>query len=188
MKRIVYVILAMTLIASFSACGEVPDAEGGQSNSNTVINSSTDDSAKEIIYDSEEAFDYSNVDDGVIITYFKNYEYIEYDKIIIPSIIDGKKVVGIGEIDKSGTYYGKVFSAIFGNCEVVIPDTVKYIGGNAFQDAIGLVKLSGGENCTTIGEYAFMNCENLSEITFIDNVTNLADNAFAGCTKWQAGH
>ena len=98
--------------------------------------------------------------------------------------IDGKKVVGIGDDKKD--YY--VFGAVFGNCEVVIPDTVTYIGDYAFTGAKGLVKLSGGENCKKIGEYAFMNCVNLAEVTFLDNVTDLADNAFAGCTKWESLH
>ena len=39
-----------------------------------------------------------------------------------------KKVVGIGDDKKD--YY--VFGAVFGNCEVVIPDTVTYIGDYAF--------------------------------------------------------
>ena len=156
---------------------------------NNVNNSSTNNvQKKELIYNSTEAFDYDEVEDGIIITYFKNYDYVKYDKIIIPSEIDGKTVVGIGALEKTNIYYGRVLGAIFGNCEVVIPSTVTYIGGMAFQDADGLVKLSGGENCKIIGEYAFMNCENLSEITFLDNVTDIADNAFAGCTKWQNTH
>lgn len=139
---------------------------------------------KELIYDSTEAFNYSEVDSGISIIGFTNYDYVEYDKIIVPSEIDGKKVVGIGDDKKD--YY--VFGAVFGNCEVVIPDTVTYIGDYAFTGAKGLVKLSGGENCKKIGEYAFMNCVNLAEVTFLDNVTDLADNAFAGCTKWESLH
>ena len=102
----------------------------------------------------------------------------------LAALLDGKKVVGIGDDKKD--YY--VFGAVFGNCEVVIPDTVTYIGDYAFTGAKGLVKLSGGENCKKIGEYAFMNCVNLAEVTFLDNVTDLADNAFAGCTKWESLH
>ena len=105
-------------------------------------------------------------------------------EITVSIDIDGKKVVGIGDDKKD--YY--VFGAVFGNCEVVIPDTVTYIGDYAFTGAKGLVKLSGGENCKKIGEYAFMNCVNLAEVTFLDNVTDLADNAFAGCTKWESLH
>ena len=73
--------------------------------------------------------------------------------------------------------------SIYGNCEVVIPSTVEYIGDYAFFFTKGLTKVSGGENCTTIGEYAFAECENLEEITFIDNVSDLADNAFIESPK-----
>ncbi len=145
---------------------------------NNINNSSNNNTQKnELIYNSTDAFDYDEVEGGIIITHFKNYDYVEYDKIIIPTEIDGKTVVGIGDLNESH----RVLGAIFGNCEVVIPSTVTYIGGMAFNGANGLVKLSGGENCKTISEYAFMNCENLSEITFLDNVTDIADNAFIDC-------
>lgn len=187
MKKVLIFALTLAMMLSVCACGNKQNENNpADSTSNTASNVAPE--KKELIYDSSEAFDYSEVDGGVIITYFKNYDYVEYDKIIIPEILNGKTVIGIGALEKTDTYYGKVFSAVFGNCEVVIPNTVTYIGGKAFQDAKGLVKLSGGENCTKIGEYAFMNCVNLSEITFIDSVTDLADNAFAGCTKWESTH
>lgn len=189
MKKIIIGFLTMAMLASFCACGKNTNADN-PSGQTPVGTSNSDSSSKngELIYDSIDAFDYSEVDNGIIITYFKNYDYVEYDKIIIPSEIDGKPVVGIGQLDRADTYYGKVFSAVFGNCEIVIPDSVTYIGGKAFHDSKGLVKLSGGKNCTTIGEYAFWNCINLEEITFIDNVTDLADDAFDGCTKWASTH
>lgn len=187
MKKILFVFLAALMLVSVCSCGNKPN-ETKPSDESSVSTSSTVPDKKELIYDSTEAFDYAEVEDGIIITAFNNYDYVEYDKIIIPANINGKVVVGIGALEKTDTYYGRVFDAVFGNCEVVIPDTVTYIGGGAFQDAKGLVKLSGGENCTKIGEYAFMNCVNLSEVTFLDNVTDLADNAFAGCTKWESTH
>lgn len=144
----------------------------------------TKNSKKEKIYDSTEAYTYMEVDGGLTITDFKNYDYIEYDKIIIPSMLDGKKVVGIGDSEKDYM----VFTAVFGKCEIVVPDTVTFIGDNAFSGSDGLSKLSGGTNCKTIGQYAFMNCINLEEITFIDTVTDVAENAFAGCTTWKANH
>lgn len=187
MQKFLLVFLAALMLVTVCSCGNKPN-ETKSSDGASVSTSSTVPDKKELIYDSTEAFDYAEVDGGVIITYFNNSDYVEYDKIVIPKSIDGKTVVGIGALEKTDTYYGGVFSAIFGNCEVVVPDTITYIGGEAFQGADGLVKLSGGENCTKIGEYAFMNCVNLSEVTFLDNVTDLADNAFAGCTKWESTH
>lgn len=189
MKKIMISLLAVIMTMSICACGNDTNTSSKESKTESSVSSSNDSlNKKELIYDSTEDFDYSEVDDGVIITYFNNHDYVEYNKIIVPSEIDGKKVVGIGSLEKTDIYYGGVFSAVFGNCEVVIPDTVTYIGGKAFEGADGLVKLSGGENCKKIGEYAFMNCVNLAEVTFLDNVTDLADNAFAGCTKWESLH
>lgn len=188
MKKIMVSLLAAIMIISFCACGKKTEANEPSEQSSITSKSDSTSQKNELIYNSTDAFDYAEVENGIIITYFKNYDYVEYDKIIVPESIDGKKVVGIGELEKSDTYYGRVFGAVFGNCEVVIPSTVTYIGGLAFNGAKGLVKLSGGENCTVIGEYAFMSCENLTEITFIDNVSDLPDNAFLGCSKWNSEH
>lgn len=194
---IIAVIIVLVIVGVILVTKNSSKASDNKTNTSEVVkdNSSIDTnknnvnkSKKELICNSTEAFRFSDVDDGVIITGFINYDYVEYDKIIIPETIDGKPVVGIGAWEKTDTYYGMAFNAVFGSCEVVIPDTVTYIGGRAFEGADGLVKLSGGENCKAIGEHAFMNCVNLSEITFIDNVTDLADNAFTGCTKWNANH
>ena len=77
-----------------------------------------------------------------------------------------------------------VFSYICGDCEVVIPETVEFIGTYAFFYARGLSKVSGGANCKTIGEVAFGYCDKLKEITFIDSVDSVAPNAFDGCTSY----
>lgn len=183
MKKFLFVFLAALMLVSVCSCGNKPN-ETKPSDESSVSTSSTVPDKKELIYDSTEAFDYEEVNGGVSIIEFKNYDYNEYDKIIVPAVIDGKKVVGIGDNERD--YY--VFGAVFGKCEIELPDSITFIGDYAFQGAKGLVKLSGGGNCTKIGEYAFMNCVNLSEVTFLDNVTDLADNAFAGCTKWESTH
>lgn len=188
MKRTIGLVLFIIMMFSFCACNGTGNSKNSMDSSNSEVslkefdNTSTANEGK--IYDSTEAFTCKEVEGGVTITQFKNYDYIEYDKIIIPSELDGKKVVGIGDINQSS----RVLGAVFGNCEVVIPDNVRYIGNDAFSGAKGLVKLSGGKNCKTIGECAFNHCKNLEEITFIDTVTDVAENAFAGCTKWKESH
>lgn len=185
MKRTIGLVLFIIMMFSFSACNGTGNSKNSMDSSNSEVslkesdNTSTANKGK--IYDSTEAFSYMEVDGGLTITDFKNYDYIEYDKIIIPSMLDGKKVVGIGDSEKDYM----VFTAVFGKCEIVVPDTVTFIGDNAFSGSDGLYKLSGGTNCKTIGQYAFMNCINLEEITFIDTVTDVAENAFVGCTKWK---
>lgn len=186
-KRIMIlsVFMMLLLCCACSCAGNSKETANGKiSASSSGVSDNHSSSKEENIYDSTEAFDYREVDGGVSIDLFKNDDYIEYDKIIIPSEIEGKTVVGIGNLDHSSRAMG----AVFGNCEVVVPDTVTYIGQYAFSDAKGLVKLSGGKNCKTIGKHAFFNCKNLTEVTFIDTVTDVADDAFAGCTKWEAAH
>ena len=178
---VLFVILALML--SVCSCGET---SSNSTSSDTSSNSaSSDSSSNGKVYDSTEAFDeYMDVDGGVAIIGFKNYDHIEYDKIIIPSEIEGKKVVGIGDLERDFT----VFGSVVGKCEIVIPDTVTYIGNYTFEFSDGTVKLSGGKNCTKIGEWAFEGCENLEEITFFDNIKEIGDAAFIGCDKWLAKH
>ena len=180
-KILLSLVCGILVLGLATGCGNSKTTDNdNQSKDNSTSSNNNSASTKELIYNSTDAFEYSEVDGGITIIEFKNYDQIKYDKIFIPSEINGKKVIGIGDSERDYN----VFGAIFGNCEVVIPDTVEYIASMAFNGAKGLVKLSGGENVKTIGEYAFMNCENLQEITFINNVTNVSDNAFAGCTKW----
>lgn len=180
-KILLSLVCSLLIVGLATGCGNSKNNDNlKQPEDNSTSSNNNSASTKELIYNSTDAFEYSEVENGIVITHFENYDNIEYDKIYVPSEIDGKKVVGIGSLDAKH----RVFGAIFGNCEVVIPDTVEYIASMAFNGAKGLVKLSGGEKVKTIGDYAFMNCENLQEITFINNVTNVSDNAFAGCTKW----
>ena len=184
MKKTAILLTFALIISLLYGCAKndtVTDSNGTSQNVNTEADMPA--SEGELICDSIESFDYADVEDGVIITLFNNFDNIEYDKVIIPETIDGKDVVGIGAKEDNGAYYGMVFSALVGNCEVVIPKTVQYIGGKAFFYSLGLKKVSGGENCQYIGELAFGSCENLTEVTFIDNVTEVDDSAFIGCTK-----
>ena len=179
MRKILLFVLTSALVLSVCACGNKQDENKPTGSSSVSTTNNVSPEKKELIYDSTEAFEYSDVEDGIIITHFSNYDNVEYDKIYVPSEIDGKKVIGIGALEANH----RIFGAVFGECEVVIPDTVTYIGGDAFFGAKGLVKVSGGENCKSIGESAFAYCENLTEITFLDHVTDIADSAFGNCPK-----
>lgn len=70
----------------------------------------------------------------------------------------------------------------------MIPDTVEYIAEEAFQNAKGLVHLSGGTNCKEICNFAFRNCINLEKVDFLDTVDTVGENAFSGCTAWENAH
>lgn len=182
MKKIISSILVVLVLLTLCSCGDngktktdLPEESITSSNSNTTQKK------EELIYNSTEAFDYKEVDGGVSIIEFKNYDCVEYDKIIVPSKLGGKDVIGIGDSDRDYN----VFGAVFGECEIELPDSITYIGDYAFQDAKGLKKLSGAKNCREIGEYAFLNCTNLIEITFLDYVQNIADTAFMDCDNFK---
>lgn len=178
MKKTISSILVGLLVLTLCAC-----SNNGKTNTDspeqttTSSNTNTTQVKDELIYNSSDAFDYIEVDGGVSIIEFKNYDCVEYDKIIVPSKLDGKDVIGIGDSDRDYN----VFGAVFGECEIELPDSVSYIGDYAFQDSKGLIKLSGAKNCREIGEFAFLNCTNLIEITFLDSVQNIADTAFMDC-------
>ncbi|MBR1763379.1 MAG: leucine-rich repeat domain-containing protein [Eubacterium sp.] len=118
--------------------------------------------------------------------------------ITIPSIINGKTVVQIGE---------EVFQENDNIESVTIPATVKTINNYAFNLCFGLssVTFAGGSELITIGEAAFGStaissitlpsklqyiatnafeyCENLTSITIPNSVKTIFSGAFANCTK-----
>lgn len=189
MKKIVIAVLLIS-ICCFFGCAKT---EGSQTDNTTQVNSGTIENDKTeaqntadglLIHNDSSAYEYAEVEGGIEIVAFNNFDYIEYDKIIVPAEIDGKNVIGIGSKENPV----RVMDAIFGNCEVVIPSTIEYIAKEAFNGAKGLVKLSGGENCKEFEENAFFGCINLKEITFIDSVEVIHEWAFAACTTWHELH
>ena len=66
--------------------------------------------------------------------------------------------------------------------EIILPDTVRSIGGYAFSGtAINSIVLP--KELTSIGEYAFAHCENLYEIDIPDSVESMGEGVFKGCTS-----
>lgn len=109
-------------------------------------------------------FEVENQSDGTVyVTAIKNKE----SKVTIPAEIGGKTVSGIGtdafRADKTVT-------------EVVLPDSVKYIGVSAFQEASNLTKINLGK-VKTIKKNAFRQTKLLS--ADISSVTKLEEYAFA---------
>ena len=185
-KILLSLVCGLLIVGLATGCGNSKNDDNlkePEENSTSTSNNST--SKKELIYNSTEAFDYLEVDGGITIIEFKNYDRVKYSKIIIPSEIDNKKVIGIGSLEKVDYI---VFGDFDSPCEIVVPDTVTYIGGRSFFGVKNLIKVSGGENVKTIGDYAFADCEDLEEITFINNVTSISNSAFTGCTKWKTNN
>ena len=64
---------------------------------------------------------------------------------------------------------------------VIIGDSVKTIGINAFWSCYGLTSVTIGNSVETIGNYAFEYCRTLTSVIIPNSVEMIGDYAFAGC-------
>ncbi len=128
-----------------------------------------------------------NVKEGktFLITKYINNDILD---VVIPSDINGKKVVAIGNdafrnlgltnivIPNSITNIG--ISAFRQNklTSVTIPDSVTSIGDYAFKNN-QLTSVTIPDSVTSIGDYAFKNNQ-LTSVTIPDSVTSIGDSAF----------
>ncbi|MCR5752054.1 MAG: leucine-rich repeat domain-containing protein [Kiritimatiellae bacterium] len=100
-----------------------------------------------------------------------------YDGVlVIPSKIDGLKVVGIGEDAFFNRNHG--FEGI---TTIEIPSTVKEIGARAFAYCKNVTTVVVGTGCESIGEEAFAGCWGLQSIKIPANVRTIGKNAFKDC-------
>ena len=67
--------------------------------------------------------------------------------------------------------------------QAIAPDSVKYIGFNAFSNCIKLTNINLGANLIEIEYNAFFYCQELQEITIPQNVIHVGQDAFANCDK-----
>lgn len=115
-----------------------------------------------------------------------DFEIFEEDDMKILTSYNGhdKKVVvpeGITSIDNFDGDF--VFQSSDEIEEVVLPESLEYIGDSAFFECKNLRKVVFSDNVYEIGSDAFGGCENLEEINLPDNLEIIAPNAFVGCGK-----
>ncbi len=89
-------------------------------------------------------FDFASEGDGVTIS-VKAGQTLPAD-VVLPSQHEGKKITAI----KDGAFEGQAAVK-----SVLVPDTVKNIGGRAFRNCANLEQVLGAENVETIGGAAF---------------------------------
>jgi len=74
------------------------------------------------------------------------------------------------------------------NGEIVIPDGVTGIGGNAFHRCGRLKSVTVSASVTNIHSQAFFGCGGLTSVTMLGERPKAADNAFERCDKLKAIH
>ena len=141
--------------------------------------------------ETEDGFKYEIAEDGVKILGYTG----ENTEIVIPELIDGKKVTVIGNGAFSGNKqltkvvipYGvkSIGSSSFYGCEkiteVFIPNSIKSLGKYTFCFCKSLERVSIPSGVNTIDEGIFGNCISLEEVRIPDTVTSIGSRAFEGC-------
>ncbi len=92
--------------------------------------------------------------------------------VVIPTEIEGKKVICIGE---------RAFWGCGSLTSVMIPNSVISIGAFAFEGCNGLTSITIPNSVTSIGAGAFRECNSLASITISNSVTSIGIAAFQAC-------
>ena len=115
-------------------------------------------------------------EDGVITKF--NYEVQPTPKaVVIPKWLKGTKVVGIAP----EAFYRYHNIGVIDT--VVIPDTVQYLGDNAFTGLDTLQKVYFSGDIYYMGKGCFKGCSSLQAIKLPKGVTTLRSETFKGCTS-----
>ena len=128
-------------------------------------------------------------------------EYCGTDStVVVPKEIDGLPVSAIWpeafesyertivsvEVQAELTSINGAFSVCRTLETVVLPDTVKVIGLEAFLGCHSLVSIDLPDGVTVIGPEAFSNCDRLETIRLPEGITVIDDFAFWGCSSLTA--
>ena len=127
---------------------------------------------------------YEKSEDGIRICGYRGDE----KDLVIPDSIAGVPVTKIEENafcwktkgytkkkNDRDVYYRRQLQS------VVIPETVKEIGRNAFRECGSLEKVVIKGSVEEIKEYTFLRCNNLKSVTLPESLQKIGDSAFSGC-------
>ena len=124
---------------------------------------------------------YEAVGDGTVeITGYNGNE----QNVIVPEIIDGARVIGIGRYAFSPNKQGRQLNRdgrekLTG---VVIPDSIEYIGEYAFW-ASNIKEIRLSESLHTIHKDAFLYCRELEHIHLPKSLRTIEKGAFGNCER-----
>ena len=91
--------------------------------------------------------------------------------------LDLSNTTGLQEIDN------EAFSGCYNLTNIILPNTVTYIGDRAFYNCYNLESIIIPDSVTSIDDYAFDYCNNLESVTIGSSVTTIGTNAFNECSN-----
>ena len=114
------------------------------------------------------------VENGVILSCSYNFEIKD---IAIPQILDGQNVIAIDDAEDMGT---GIF-AYKGIESIVFPNTIEYIGDNAFErNNIIDLNMDGLSSLTQIGDRSFYDCNiTILSLDGCSSLESIEDDAFS---------
>ena len=132
---------------------------------------------------------------GLLITEFK--KQATFTTLKIPSVINGKPVVGFADGALMDTHDGHAASIIVPESVVYIGEEafagtsvpivfkgkISYIGEGAFKNCGALESITLDEGIDSIPFMAFYECSSLKTINLPEGITTIDENAFEGCTS-----
>ena len=118
----------------------------------------------------DHVFDYRTVEgtDTAYVTTLKS----EHATLLVPTSINGFRVVGLGD---------GVFADLLSDTvqKIIVPEGVTEVGEEAFADVKGISVVFEGE-ASAIGERAFLNCDGLTAIRLSEGMERIPTEAFMG--------
>ncbi len=143
----------------------------------------------------------SNISNSTSSGYAPFYECRNITKITVPQyVIDGNRSASnifyysrgkINQVDFSGTinYIGSYAFDNFTGLEnissetVLIPETVTYIGDNAFRNCSLVSSIEIPDFVTSIGDWAFQSCSSAIKLNLGTGLQTIGNGAFQNCSK-----
>jgi len=156
-------MLLMTNVISVNAMAE--NVEGSE-NANLVLET---DELEISDYPLKSVYEYNDVGTGVFLTKYNGYSA---ENIVIPAMLGGKTVLGIG--DEAFMYHAEIKT-------MIIPETVEYIGLYAFHDCTGLTEITLPDSVQVIAAIAFYGCTSLKSVMLGSGLTEIGVQSFAYC-------
>jgi hypothetical protein len=118
-------------------------------------------------------FKYEEIEDGTIAITGTFTQVSELKKIVIPAVIDGKKVSRL---------YDSALATLYNVEEVIVSGYVVDIRPYAFRDCWKLKTVKLPDHVLRLSEGAFQGCKALEDISFIvPSIKVLGDRCFEGC-------